>query len=362
MEQYYQAGVAFQDVEDWDKAFTEFEQAIRIDATYKDLQTRLVEVKAKQREALATAQAKAAQATATAQARAEATAAAATVEARMAQATSVAATATTQAGATAQAQEAEAAVTAEAVAQLEAMYQKCLGAMNLGRWAEAQAACDQVFAVDPNYKDVQAKLADIETKLAELHALTPTLMPPMYTPYPTATPYPTYTPYPTQLPSATPTATSLEMPTSTSTPTPTKVPTRTPRPLGILQVGEKWTQGSLAITLTDALVLPNSWRAIRLSFSIVNIADREFMIDILTDNLYVYPDAVGEWQPHSRAPGYNPAHDERDVVLKPGQPFEFEYWFGNRPLPLGVSKFTVHVKNISDVIKDARWEVPIPRP
>ena len=216
VEQRYQAGVAFQNVEDWDKALTEFEQVIRIDATYKDAQTRLAEVKAKQQKELAQAQAKAAQATATAQAQAEATAAAATVEAGIAQATSVAATATTQARATAQAEEAEAVATveartarvtsvaatataqakatvqaqeakatatAEALAQLEAHYQKGLGYMNIGRWEEAEAELEQVFEVDPNYKDVQTQLAMANS---EVMKLTPTA-----TPTPSATPTPT---------------------------------------------------------------------------------------------------------------------------------------------------------------------------
>lgn len=51
MEQHYQAGVAFQDVGDWDKAVEAFERVIAIDATYKDARTRLAEVKAKQKEA-----------------------------------------------------------------------------------------------------------------------------------------------------------------------------------------------------------------------------------------------------------------------------------------------------------------------
>ena len=204
VEQHYQAGVAFQNVGNWEAAEAKFKQVISIDANYKDIQTRLAEVKAKQQEQIATAQAKAAQATTTAQARAEATATAATVEARIAQATSVAATATAQAKATVQAQEAKATATADALAELEAIYQKCVGAINLGRWAEAKATCDQVCTVDPNYKDVQAKLAEIETKLAGLRALTPTPMPPTYTPYPTATPYPTYTPVPTLRPTVTP--------------------------------------------------------------------------------------------------------------------------------------------------------------
>ena len=190
VEQHYQAGVAFQDVGDWDKAMEAFEKVVAIDATYGDARSRLAEVKAKQQEALAMAQAKATQATATAQARAEATAAAATVEAKIAQATSVAATATAQARATAQAQQARATATAEALKQLEVHYQKGMGYMNLSRWEEAKAELEQVFEMDPNYKEVQAKLVEVQAEIAKL---TPTVTSmPMATPTRKPTEVPDY--------------------------------------------------------------------------------------------------------------------------------------------------------------------------
>ncbi len=189
----YDAGVAFATAGDWDKAAEEFAKVVALEPSYKDAATRLAEVKAKQQEVLATTEAKATQATAIAQAQAEATAAAVTTEARVAQATSVAATVTAQARATVQAQEAKATATADALAELEAVYQKCLGAINLGRWAEAKATCDQVFTVDPNYQDVQVKLAEIEAGLAEIRALAPTVTP---VPAETPTPKPTATPIP----------------------------------------------------------------------------------------------------------------------------------------------------------------------
>lgn len=142
VEQHYQAGVAFQDAGDWDGTAEVFEKVIAIDATYKDARTRLAEVKAKQQEALATAQAKA----------------------------------------TAQAQEAKATATAEALAQLEEHYQKGLGYMNLSRWDEAKAELEQVFGVDPDYKDVQARLKEAQAEIAKL--------------IPTATPTPIATPTP----------------------------------------------------------------------------------------------------------------------------------------------------------------------
>jgi len=166
-EQHYQAGVAFQNVEEWEAARGEYTQVIALDASYKDAQARLAEVKARiaEKEATATAAAMAqadqaradAQATATAQAQA-------TAEARAnAQATAAAAPA----------------ATAEA---LEAHYQKGLGYMNMGRWEEAKAELGLVFDMDPNYKDIQVKLAEVEAELAKL---TPTAT---STPVATATP------------------------------------------------------------------------------------------------------------------------------------------------------------------------------
>ena len=144
VEQHYQAGIAFQNVEDWDKALAEFEQVIRIDASYRDVQAQLANVKARQREATAIAQVQAP------------------------------ATATVQAQATISAQAAAATTTVEA---MEAHYEKGVAYMNLSRWEEAKAELQQVFEGDPNYKEVQAKLAEVEAQLKEVRALTsaPTL-------------------------------------------------------------------------------------------------------------------------------------------------------------------------------------------
>ena len=206
LEKHYQAGVAFQNVGDWDKAAGEYEQVIVIDANYQDVQMRLAEVRAKlaEREATATAMAVAqaeqaqmeAQATATAQAQTTVEAqahakATATAQAEQAQAEAQA-TATAQAQATAEAQtkaQATAAAAPTATAEaLEAHYQKGLGYMNIGRREEAKAELEQVFEVDPNYKEVQAKLAEVEVEIAKL---TPTATP---TSLATSTPPATATP------------------------------------------------------------------------------------------------------------------------------------------------------------------------
>jgi tetratricopeptide (TPR) repeat protein len=117
VEQHYQAGVAFQEVEDWDKAVEAFEKVVAMDATYNDVRSRLAEVRAKQQEANAIAHAAAATATAEA---------------------------------------------------LETHYQKGLAYMNLERWEEAKAEMEQVLEVDPDYKETQEKLAQIEQALTNI--------------------------------------------------------------------------------------------------------------------------------------------------------------------------------------------------
>ena len=94
------------------------------------------------------------------------------------QATAVAAaTATVEARINAQAT-AAAAPTATAEA-LEARYQKGLGYMNMERWEEAKAELEQVFTADPNYKEVQAKLVEVEDQIAKLTpTATPIITPP----------------------------------------------------------------------------------------------------------------------------------------------------------------------------------------
>jgi len=157
---HYQAGVAFQSVGDWEKAAREYEQVIRARPNHKDAQARLGEMKAKQAEDQA-------QATAAAVARVTEVA----VQTR----------ATAQAQATAVTQVAGATATADAV---EAHYQKGLAYINLGKWDEAKAELEQVFTADPNYKEVQAKLTEVEAQLEGMRTLTPTVTPVPLTPTP----------------------------------------------------------------------------------------------------------------------------------------------------------------------------------
>ena len=174
VERLYQAGMAFQDAGDCDKAAESLTQVISMEPGYKDAQSRLAEARACQQAAEATATTQAiamaqatveAQATATADARALTQAAAAT--------------------ATAAAEASAARATAEAAAAIEAAYQRGLGYYNLERWAEAKAAFEEVFNADPTYKDVQAKLAEVGAKLVAAKKLTPTAAP-----VPTSTPQP----------------------------------------------------------------------------------------------------------------------------------------------------------------------------
>jgi Tfp pilus assembly protein PilF len=163
-EQHYQAGLAFQNVSDWTAAEGEYKQVIILDASHKDTQSRLAEVKAHLAGSTATATAVAIAQAGQAQAQLQATA--------------IAAQATTAAGPTATA------------AVLEVHYQKGLGYMNMSQWAEAKTELDLVFAADPNYKEVQAKLIEVRNKLSELALLTPTVTPTKTPIPPTPTPVP----------------------------------------------------------------------------------------------------------------------------------------------------------------------------
>jgi hypothetical protein len=138
VERHYQAGVAFQNVDDWGSAETEYKQVILMNAGYKDVQARIAEVKGR---------ASAIQSTATAAAIAQAAQAQAN-----AQSTAVFAPTAT-------------------AAALEGHYQKGAGYINLGRWQDAEAELEQVFGANPNYKDVQQLLAHVQ---AEIVKLTPT--------------------------------------------------------------------------------------------------------------------------------------------------------------------------------------------
>ena len=194
VERLYAAGVAFQDAGDWEAAEAEFKQAITLDQAYKDVQTRLAEVKAKLTESAATA---------TAEVMAQAD------RARMNAQT----TATAQAQATATAQAVAATTTAAAV---ETHYQRGLAYVNLEKWAEAQMELEAVFEIDPNFKDVQAQLVVVASEIMKLTP-SPTPIPPTPTPGP-PTPTPIHTPTPTPTHSPTP------HPTSTATATPTLEP------------------------------------------------------------------------------------------------------------------------------------------
>jgi choice-of-anchor C domain-containing protein len=145
VQQAYDAGVAFAEAGDWEKAAEEFARVVALEPGYKDAATRLTEARTN---------ADAAQATATAR----------TV---------------------AMAQQAAATATAEIKSATESAYQRGLAYFKLERWEQARVEFEQVIAVDPSYKDVQARLAEVEVRLAEIRALTPTLTP---TPIATNTP------------------------------------------------------------------------------------------------------------------------------------------------------------------------------
>ena len=184
LEKRYQAGVAFQQIEDWVSAEGEYRQVISTDASYRDTQARLAEVRTKLAEVAATTTSVAIATAEQAQRDREATASAQTQATAGARA-NTRATATAQAEATATAEVLAPTATAEA---LDAHYQKALGYIRMGYWEEAKTELKQVFEIDPNYKEVQPRLAEVEAELAKL------------TPTATLTPVVPSTPTPAAIP------------------------------------------------------------------------------------------------------------------------------------------------------------------
>lgn len=181
VEQHYQAGVAFQEASDWDKAMEAFEKVVVIDASYRDARSRLAEVRAKQQEALATAQAKAAQATAEARATVQAAAATSTVHAQATltvqaeqKATHAAILAANQmATRTAAARDTATAATATAVAELEELkvhYQAGVVFQEARDLEKAAEEFEAVIRIDANYEDTRTRLAEVNARLQEAQA------------------------------------------------------------------------------------------------------------------------------------------------------------------------------------------------
>lgn len=168
VERHYQAGVAFQGVDDWASAEGEYKQVITLNAGYKDVTVRLAEVRG-------------------------------TLSAIQATATTFAVA--QEAQATTEAISTVAAAPTAAATALEAHYQKGLGFMNLNRWEEAKAEMEQVFATNPNHKDVQAKLLEIMAQLASpTSTITPSVTPSPKAKVATPVPVPTRTIQPTPTP------------------------------------------------------------------------------------------------------------------------------------------------------------------
>ena len=243
LEKHYQAAVAFQEMGDWAAAESEFKQIVSADAEYKDVRSRLAEVKAKLAEDTATATAVAVAQAEQIQARAQATATAKAQAAADALA-SADATATAQAEVTVAAKAEAATATAEAI---ETQYQRALAYIDMEKWAEAKAELDQVFTVAPDYKEVQDKLAEVEAKLRELSI-------------PTATPtlVPTHTPRP---------GTPTSVPTPTLEPTQALSPTQTPVPgalfgLHVTTAGTGKTGIRVEIKYADGSPKTGSWVAV----------------------------------------------------------------------------------------------------
>ncbi len=152
---HYRRGLDFEAAEKWEQAADEYRQVIHLAGDYQDVVQRLAAVNAQ--------------------------------------------------GEVAIAQHAAATATAETLGLVEKHYQQGLDSMELGQWGQARAEFEWVITVDPSYRDVEAKLAEVKRRLV------------LPTPAPTSTPIPL-----TRVP---PTATYI--PTRTPSPTPTPAPTST---------------------------------------------------------------------------------------------------------------------------------------
>jgi tetratricopeptide (TPR) repeat protein len=309
----YDAGVAFATAGDWDKAAEQFAKVVALEPGYKDAVARLAEARAN---------ADAARATATAQAIAMAKKAAATA-------------------------------TAEIRSAIESAYQRGLAYFDLERWEQAKAEFEQVIAVDPNYKDVQAKLAEAENRLAEIRALTPTATLTI-TPGPSPTPLPTATNTPTaaltNTPTPAPTSTPTSMPTNTSTPTP--IPNTPPET--VLSLGETWYQDGIAFTFIE-------WQERNIWFTVENYSGGELYFSFSKDTFGIYDDKqVRSEYTHSviwRGEGTGRVSDKLDADEQLTFEVELDQYYPIRP---GEWKyFIIKVDELSRVT-NARWRVDIP--
>lgn len=126
----YDAGLGFAAAGDWSRAVDELNKVMALAPGYRDTVTRLADARV---------QVERSQATATAQNVATAT--------------------------------------AQALSEVESAYQRGIAYLSLKRWEQARGELEEVIRKAPTYKDVQARLAEVETRLTEAMAITPTLIP-----------------------------------------------------------------------------------------------------------------------------------------------------------------------------------------
>jgi tetratricopeptide (TPR) repeat protein len=312
----YDAGTAFATAGDWQKAAEEFAKVVALEPGYKDAAARLAETRAN---------ANAANATATGQA-------------------------------IAMAEQAAAMATAEIRSAIESAYQRGLAYFNLERWEQAKAEFEQVIALDPNHKDVQAKLTEAEARLAEIRALTPTA-PPTTTPGPSPTPLPT--------------ATSTSRPTATARPTNTPIPSPTPISTTaldtILKDGETWYAEGWSLTVSNFTY--KTLNAVQ--FVLQNWSDKTILFPVIDGGQFTITTDTGEkFQPcYFYAWNQQPNYVVDQTELEPGERLEWTWEFRNRDRGCETREYSsaarilvLTVKNLADVIINARWQTEIPRP
>ena len=309
----YDAGAAFATAGDWSKATEEFARVVALEPGYKDATARLTEARANADAVRVTATAKAIIA----------------------------------------AEQAAATATAEIRSAIELAYQRGLAYLDLEQWEQAKAEFEQVIAGDPNYKDVQAKLVEIEARLVEIRAATPTA-----TPVPTeavvVTPTATNTPQPSPTPTRTSIPTDTPLPTPTNTPIPTPTPIPNTPPGTVLNLGETWYQDGIALTFVE-------WQEMNIWFTVENYSGGELYFSFSKDTFGIYDDKqVRSEYTHSviwRDEGMGRVSDKLDAGERLTFEVELNQYYPIRP---GEWKyFIVKVDELSRVM-NAKWRVDIP--
>lgn len=303
VERAYQAGIAFVEAGDWEKAVEEFTKVVTLKPGYKDVATRLAEAR-----------------------------------------TSAAEVAYQRGLGYLNLERWEQARTEfERVVAVNPNYKDVQAKL-----AEAEARLAEVLALTPTATPVPTN-TPIPTSTST-HTVTATPVPPTETPTPTRTSTPTKVPTPTQTP------------TPTKVPAPTPIPMTAPG--SVLKNGETWytERWSLAVSNFTYKTLDAVRFALRnrtgqtVLLPGVDAKKVRIVPDIGEDLYPCYAGAFGHiWR----------SLDQQEVAA--GKTLEWEWAFHpgcefRDAFPPEARTLTLIVENIADVITNARWQTEIPRP